>query len=90
MYHIAPSYLRLARQRAGLPQFVVAKRARMSAARLSLLERGYDHPTSYERAALARVLGVPPEDLFPVEAAPRDRTQTPSDPTPASVAGNQG
>jgi transcriptional regulator with XRE-family HTH domain len=58
--------LRLARLQSGAPQYVLAKRARLAASRLSVLERGYDEPSSYERSALARVLGIPAEELFPV------------------------
>lgn len=59
--------LRMARLRSGLPQFLVAKRAKLAASRLSVLERGYDGPNGSERSALARVLGVPEEQLFPAE-----------------------
>lgn len=60
-----PSELKLYRFKSGLTQFVVARRARLSAARLSILERGHDEATAAERAALATVLGVPEPTLFP-------------------------
>ncbi len=68
MYEPTLTPLRLARLRSGLPQYVLAKRAHFAASRLSVLERGYDAPTKWERAALARALGLPEEELFPVEA----------------------
>ncbi len=64
-----PSELKLYRFKSGLTQFVVAQRARVSAARLSLLERGHDEPTAAERAALATALGVGQTALFPGRAA---------------------
>lgn len=66
MYDFALTPLRLARLQGGAPQYVIAKRARLAPSRLSVLERGYDEPTSYERSALSRVLAVPAEELFPV------------------------
>ena len=66
MYDLTLTPLRLARLRSGAPQFVLAKRARLAASRLSVLERGYDEPSDAERATLARVLGLPAEELFPV------------------------
>jgi len=57
--------LRLARLRHGAPQYVTAKRARLAPSRLSVLERGYDEPSDTERAALARVLALPADQLFP-------------------------
>lgn len=57
--------LRMARLKNGVPQFLVAKRARLAPSRLSVLERGYDQPSDHEREALARVLGFPAEELFP-------------------------
>jgi transcriptional regulator with XRE-family HTH domain len=69
MYDSPLTPLRLARLRSGSPQYVLAKRARLAPSRLSVLERGYDEPTSYERMALARVLGVAAEDLFPLPSA---------------------
>lgn len=65
MYDLTLTPLRLARLKAGLPQFLVAKRARLAPSRLSVLERGYDEPSDAERAALARVLALPAEQLFP-------------------------
>jgi transcriptional regulator with XRE-family HTH domain len=64
-----PSELRLCRFKSGLTQFLVARRARISAARLSLLERGHDEPTAAERAALATALGVTETVLFPGHVA---------------------
>jgi hypothetical protein len=66
MYDADLTPLRLARIKARLPQYVAAKRAQMIASRLSVLERGYDRARPHERAALACVLGVPVEELFPV------------------------
>jgi len=77
MYDSPLTPLRLARLRFGAPQYVLAKRARLAPSRLSVLERGYDEPTGYERRALASVLGAPAEELFPV---------TPS-PTPGALTG---
>lgn len=65
-----PSDLRLHRFKSGLTQYVVARRARISAARLSLLERGHDEPTASERAALATALGIAEAVLFPERAKP--------------------
>lgn len=79
MMHAALTPLRLARLHAQVPQFVVAKRARMSASRLSVLERGHDEPHRHERAALSRVLGVPEEQLFPIPVT--DGFQLPATPT---------
>lgn len=71
--------LRSARLTSGVPQYVVAKRAKLQPSRLSVLERGYDDPTGYERAALSRVLGVPQEQLFPVPAhADHQTTEAPT------------
>jgi hypothetical protein len=64
-----PSELKLCRLKSGLTQFVVARRARISAARLSLLGRGHDEPTAAERAALATALGVAEAVLFPGRVA---------------------
>jgi hypothetical protein len=50
--------LRIARITRSLPQFVVAKRARL-AVRLSVLERGYDEPSGHERSAPARSVSPP-------------------------------
>ncbi len=80
MYDSPLTPLRLARLRSGAPQYVVAKRARLAPSRLSVLERGYDEPTSYERTTLARVLAVAAEELFPV-ASPADA------PTPPTATG---
>ncbi len=77
MYDSPLTPLRLSRLRSGFPQYVLAKRARLAPSRLSVLERGYDEPSGYERAALARVLGVPVEVLFPVP---------PSQPTTSTTA----
>jgi transcriptional regulator with XRE-family HTH domain len=64
------SPLRMARLSLGLPQFVVAKRARIAASRLSVLERGYDEPNRCERANLAAALNTAEEQLFPVLPMP--------------------
>lgn len=72
--------LKLARVTRGIPQFVIAKRARLQPSRLSVLERGYDEASAYERAALSRVLGVPAEQLFPLPE--------PDDAPSAAPAGN--
>ncbi|WP_081444556.1 helix-turn-helix domain-containing protein [Anaeromyxobacter dehalogenans] len=74
------STLRLLRLTAGLPQFVLAKRANMAASRLSVIERGYDEPTEAEQAQLARALGVPQEALFP------DQRPSPIATTPGTKA----
>jgi transcriptional regulator with XRE-family HTH domain len=78
--------LRAARLTSGVPQYVVAKRAKLQPSRLSVLERGYDDPTGYERAALSRVLGVPQEQLFPVPVAgdptSPDASSHPTEPAP--------
>lgn len=66
MYELPLTCLRMARLRCGLPQFLIAKRAHLAASRLSVLERGYDEPSAYERSALAAALGIPAEELFPV------------------------
>lgn len=63
------SPLRLARILAQKTQFEIARRARMSPARLSLIERGHDDPTASERAALAAALGAPEAQIFPARAA---------------------
>ncbi len=65
-----PSELKLYRFKSGLTQFVVARRARISPARLSILERGHDEVSPAERAALAAVLGVSESMLFPEPANP--------------------
>jgi transcriptional regulator with XRE-family HTH domain len=80
MYDSTLTPLRLARFRSGVPQYVVAKRARLAASRLSVLERGYDEPSACERSALARALGMPDEELFPVVPA-----LTPLDPAVVSA-----
>jgi hypothetical protein len=80
MYDSPLTPLRLARVQSGAPQYVVAKRARLAPSRLSVLERGYDGPTGYERSALARVLAIPAQELFPV-GSPLDA------PTPPAAAG---
>ncbi len=61
---IAASPLKLARLVRGRTQFEIARRARLSAARLSILECGHDEATAAERAALATALGVPELQLF--------------------------
>lgn len=58
------SNLRLQRLLRGKTQFEIARRARLSASRLSLLERGHDDPSDSEREALAAALGVAEADLF--------------------------
>lgn len=65
-----PSELKLFRFKSGLTQFVVARRARISPARLSILERGHDEASPAERAALAAALGVPELELFPNAGGP--------------------
>jgi transcriptional regulator with XRE-family HTH domain len=74
MYQSTLKSLRLARINAGLTQFLLAKRAHLSASRISLLERGHDDPTDAERASLARVLGTPPDQLFPAPVAAEHTT----------------
>ncbi len=69
-----PSELKLYRFKSGLTQFVVARRARISAARLSLLERGHDESSPVERAALATALGVSEAVLFPSRSPDPSRT----------------
>ena len=64
-----PTPLRLARLIRGKTQFEIARRARLHASRLSLLERGHDEPTTPERVSLAFALGVPETELFPVATA---------------------
>ncbi len=66
-----PSELKLYRFKSGLTQFVVARRAHLSAARLSILERGHDEATVAERAALAATLGIAEATLFPGMAGTR-------------------
>lgn len=76
-----PSPLRLARLSTGLTQIVIAQRARISAARLSLLERCYVQPDARERTALAAALGLAEADLFPSsarESTPSSSALTPS------------
>lgn len=68
-----PSDLKLHRLKNGVTQFVIARRARISPARLSLLERGHDEPTPTERTALAAALGTTESALFPATPDP-DRT----------------
>ncbi len=63
------SPLRLERLLRGETQFEVARRAQLSASRLSLLERGHDEATTAERGALAAALGAPETELFPVTTA---------------------
>jgi transcriptional regulator with XRE-family HTH domain len=70
MYPSTLTPLRFGRLRSGVPQYVLAKRARLAPSRLSVLERGYDEPSAYERSALAAVLGIPAEELFPVVPTP--------------------
>ena len=65
-----PSELRLCRLKAGLTQFVIARRAHISPARLSILERDHDEATAAERSALATALGVPEATLFPTAEEP--------------------
>jgi transcriptional regulator with XRE-family HTH domain len=60
------SPLRLTRLVRGKTQFEIARRAHLSASRLSLLERGHDEATTAERVALATALGTPEAELFPV------------------------
>jgi transcriptional regulator with XRE-family HTH domain len=67
----------------GLTQFVVAKRAGLSASRLSLLERGHDEPTDTEKSVLARVLGTTPDQLFPAPT-PTDNITSHESVAPAS------
>lgn len=76
------SPLRSARLHAGLTQFVLAQRAGLSAARISMLERGHDDARPEERAALSRVLRVPSEALF-VAAAKQDAAPGSDSPTHA-------
>lgn len=66
MYASTLTPLRFGRLRSGVPQYVLAKRTRLAPSRLSVLERGYDEPSAYERSALAAALGIPAEELFPV------------------------
>jgi hypothetical protein len=72
MYDTTLTPLRLARLHAGVPQFVVSKRAGLSPARVSLLERGHDSPTENEKTALARALGIAVDRLFLAHAATHD------------------
>lgn len=66
MMHATLTPLRFARLRAQVPQYLLAKRARLCASRLSALERGYDDANARERAALAKALGLPELELFPL------------------------
>jgi transcriptional regulator with XRE-family HTH domain len=70
--HLTP--LRMARLKAGLTQFIVARKAKLSAARVSLLERGHDDATPDEKSALARVFGATPDQLFPTSATATSAT----------------
>ncbi len=56
--------IRFVRLACGLTQFELARRARLSSTRVSMLERGLVPPTPTEAAALGRVLGMPPAELF--------------------------
>ena len=55
--HLTGPEVRLARSAIGIRQFDLARRARMSAARLSLFERGQVVLTRGQSARLQRVLG---------------------------------
>jgi transcriptional regulator with XRE-family HTH domain len=81
MYASTLTPLRFGRLCSGVPQYVLAKRAHLAPSRLSVLERGYDEPSAYERSALAAALGIPAEELFPILPNPA----TPA-PTAASRA----
>lgn len=69
MYDIPLTPLRLARLQRGMTQHSLGRRARLAPSRISMLERNCDPPTPRELEALARVLGVSAEELFPVEPA---------------------
>ena len=57
--------LRRARFEAGLTQAALARRAQIARQVLSDLEHGRREPRLTVARALAKVLGVTPEDLFP-------------------------
>ncbi len=62
--------LKLAVLAAGLPQYQIARRAKVvNETRLSRLANGRALPTPEERKALARVLERCEEELFPAVAA---------------------
>ena len=65
MYYQRLTAVRLARLRRGYTQLLLARRAGVSATRVSLIECGHVRPQRRERVALARALGVSQEKLFP-------------------------
>ncbi len=77
--------IRLVRLACGLTQLELSRRAHLSSTRVSMLERGIITPTPAEAAALSRVLGMAPAELFePASlASPLTRTGESGRPTPA-------
>lgn len=57
--------IRLAREARGIRQLQLARKVRMSAATLSLIESGQQHPTPALARRIASALGLEVEDLFP-------------------------
>ena len=57
--------LRIRRAERRLSQRALAKRARIQHDRYWRIQNDYAEPTDTERAALARVLGLPDDELFP-------------------------
>lgn len=65
------STLRLFRQVRGFGQAALADRVGISQAMLSFLENRRRRPSPALRARLARVLGLPADELFPPNEAPK-------------------
>jgi transcriptional regulator with XRE-family HTH domain len=67
--------LKLAIFSRGRTQIDVAQRAAIHPSRLSKIIRGHQAPRRLEREALARVLRMPVDELFPAPAPPRRRSK---------------
>jgi transcriptional regulator with XRE-family HTH domain len=63
----AQEILRLERFLRKVTQVEMVKRTRIPQSTFSRIERGLRPVKPEERAAIARALGMPPEDLFPQE-----------------------
>lgn len=61
--------LKMAIWDSGKPQIVVAEKAKIHETRLSKIVRGHIAPNDNERKALARVLRLPVDELFPEAVA---------------------
>ena len=65
---MTPSPLRLARVSACLTQAELARQAGLSENTVVRLEGGRHSPRAGTRAAIAAVIGLPPEVIFPTES----------------------